>query len=261
MDRQKLIAHLVDDNEKCIGLAVTDAAKLAWKTNHVQVTGFYDPHEQKVAKSVLSLIPEVNVLTFGGYRQAERSRLVITPQFYLTEAVKSPVRVIEVKGNFDFVKVTHGDFLGSLLALGIKRNKVGDILCQDDGCQVIVASEVTDYILLNWKKVHQVPVKVLEIDPQQLVVEPERVKEIKTTVASMRLDAIAASGFGLSRTRMAREIRSERVKVNWKTISNPAYDINVGDILSVTGRGRVIVERVTGITKKGRTGLVLQRLI
>ncbi|NMB39162.1 MAG: photosystem II S4 domain protein [Firmicutes bacterium] len=261
MDRQRLTAHLVDDHEKSIALAVIDAAELAWKTNHVQVTCFYDPYEQKVAKSVLSLIPEVNVLTFGGYRRAERNRLAITPQFFLTEAVKLPIRVIEVKGNFDFVKISHRDFLGSLLGLGIKRNKVGDLLCQDDGCQVIVADEIADYILLNWKKVHQVPVRISEIDPQQLVVEPERVKEIKTTVASMRLDAIAASGFGLSRTKMAREIKGERVKVNWKVISNPAYDINVGDVLSVPGRGRVVVKRITGTTKKGRTGLILQRLI
>ncbi len=261
MDRQRLTSHLIDDAEIDIGFAVIDAADLAWKTNQVQVTDFYDPHAQKVAKSVLSAIPEVNVLTYGGYRQAERNRLVIAPQFYLIEMVESPIKVIKAKGNFGFVDVGHGDFLGSILALGIKRDKIGDILPQQNGCQVVVASEIADYILLNWNRVHQVSISITEIDPLQLAIEPERVREIKTTVASMRLDSVAASGFGISRSKMAREIKGERVKVNWKTINNPAFDISEGDVLAMVGRGRVVVERVTGTTKKGRTGLLLKRLI
>jgi len=109
--------------------------------------------------------------------------------------------------------------------------------------------------------VHEVSIDVREIDPEQIAVEPERVREIKATVASLRLDAVAAAGFGTSRTKIAREIKGERVKVNWKLVNNPAHEINPGDVLSIRGRGRVVVEQITGTTKKGRIGLVLKRMI
>lgn len=261
MDRQKLMSHLQGDRELEIGTLAIDAAELAWKTNREQVTDFMDPYEQKLAKSVLSGIPEVSVMSFGGHRQAERNRLVVVPQFYLTETIKAPIAVIEATGNFKFAQVNHRDYLGSLLALGIKREKIGDIIILDNGCQVVVAQELQDFLIQHWNQVHQVPIKVNEIDQEQLAIEPERVKEIKTTVASMRLDAIAAFGFSTSRTKMAREIKGERVKVNWKTVNNPAYEISENDVLSIRGRGRVIVEQVTGTTRKGRTGLILKRLM
>ncbi len=261
MDKQKLLSHLQGENEEAVGRIVVEAARLAWETNRSQVTDFFDPYEQRVAKSVLSGIPEVAYLAFGGYRKAERARLVVYPQFYLTETIDSPVRVLDVSGNFDFVNTKHGDFLGAVLGVGIKREKVGDVIVTDRGCQVVVAEEIADYLLQHWERVHQVPVTVVVIDEEQVSVEPERIKEIKTTVASMRLDAIAASGFGTSRTRMVREIKSERVKVNWKITTNPSHVVDAGDVLSIRGRGRVIVAEVRGETRKGRTSLLLQRLI
>ncbi|HKM17091.1 MAG: photosystem II S4 domain protein [Firmicutes bacterium] len=261
MDRERLIAHLKGEQERQIGIRVIDAAELAWKLNRPQITDFYDPYEQKVAKSVLSAIAEVGVMAFGGYNRAERSRLVIYPQFFLTEAIRSPIRVLQARGNLNFVEVKHGNYLGALVGLGLKREKLGDIICLADGCQVVAAAEVADYILQHWRYVHQVPVEVWEIDPEQMAVEPERVREIKATVASMRLDAVAAAGFGTSRTKIVREIKNERVKVNWKPITNPAHEIHLGDVLSVRSRGRVVVEQITSTTKKGRVGLVLKRMI
>ena len=100
-----------------------------------------------MAKSVLSAIAEVGVMAFGGYNRAERSRLVIYPQFFLTEAIRSPIRVLQARGNLNFVEVKHGNYLGALVGLGLKREKLGDIICLADGCQVVAAAEVADYIL------------------------------------------------------------------------------------------------------------------
>lgn len=149
--------------------------------------------------------------------------------------------------------------MGSILGTGLKRGKIGDILVQESGCQVIVAAEVADYLLSNWSQVGKVPITLKEIDEEQLAVEPERIKEIKGTVASLRLDAVAAEGFGTSRSKMVREIKAERVKVNWKPVSNPALSISQGDVLSIRGRGRVVVSEVGGTTRKGRTSIVLHR--
>lgn len=261
MDKERLTSHLRGDDELAIGAHIIDSAERAWQTNRPQITDFYDPYQVKVAKSVLDGIGEVASLFFGGYKRAERVRLVIYPQFYLTETIETPISVLEVTGNFQFQSVTHRDFLGAILGTGLTREKIGDLVCLQNGCQVVVAREVVDYLLQEWTGVHHVPVKIREIDEEQIAVEPERVKEIKCTVASLRLDAVASSGFGTSRTKMVRDIKGERVKVNWKIVNNPAQPIEQGTVISIRGRGRVVVEDVRGETKKGRISLLLKRLM
>jgi len=259
LDKEQLLGHLRGAAEQTLGRHILDLARQAWETNRPQRTDFYDPYERKVAQSVLGGIPEVGYMQQGGYKKAERARLVIYPGFYLIETIPSSLRVLEARGNFSFQDVTHGDYLGSILGTGLKRGKIGDILVLEGGCQAIVASEVGDYLLSNWTQVGKVAITLQEIDEEQLSVEPERIKEIKGTVASLRLDAVAAEGYGTSRSKMVREIKGERVKLNWKPVSNPALAISEGDVLSIRGRGRVVVSEVGGTTRKGRTSIVLHR--
>ena len=259
MNYEELLGHLRGEEEQSLGRHILDLAHRAWDTNRPQTTDFYDPYQRQVAQSVLGSIAEVGVLHQGGYKKAERARLILYPQFYLMETIPSPLRVIEAKGNFAFQDVSHGDYLGSILNIGLKRDKIGDLLVLDDGCQAIVAAEVADYVLSSWTQVHRVPITVREIDQEQLAVEPERIKEIRATVASLRLDAVAAEGYGTSRSKIVREIKGERIKLNWKPVSNPALSISEGDVLSLRGRGRVIVSEVGGTTRKGRTNIVLHR--
>jgi RNA-binding protein YlmH len=258
LNKEQLLGHLRGE-EQILGRHVLDVARQAWETNRPQTTDFYDPYERRVAQSVLGSIPEVGSLYQGGYKKAERARLVIYPQFYLVETIPSSLRVLEAIGNFSFKEVSHGDYLGSVLGTGLKRGKIGDILVLQSGCQIIVAAEVADYLLSNWTQVSNVTISLKEIDEEQLAVEPERIKEIKGTVASLRLDAVAAEGYGTSRSKMVREIKGERVKLNWKPVSNPALPISEGDVLSIRGRGRVVVSEVGGTTRKGRTSIVLHR--
>jgi RNA-binding protein YlmH len=95
-----------------------------------------------------------------------------------------------------------------------------------------------------------------EIAPRE-----ERIKEIRTTIASLRLDVVAAAGFGTSRSRMAEEIAADKVKVNWQDAKGASQAIKPGDVISMRGRGRVEVCEVLGQTKKGRTSILLKRFI
>src|SRR5690606_8803742 len=132
-----------------------------------------------------------------------------------------------------FDTLGHRDVLGAILALGIKREKVGDIIVTSRGAQAILASEVTDFVRDHLLRVGRAPVRVEVIDPERLEVEPGRVKEIRATVASLRLDAVARAGFGTARTKRVREIKAERVKVNWQAVRDPARPVEVGDVLSI----------------------------
>ena len=223
-------------------------------------TDFLEPPQLEQAQAVLHWKTGTRYQSFGGYHQAERRRLVIYPDYYLAETIQPALACLEVTadGSPEF---THRDYLGALLNLGLRREKIGDLLVQNSSCQMICHPDLEEYIRLNLTRVGSHPVTVQPIEPEQLTPPTLRAKEIRSTVASLRLDAVAALGFGESRTKMAREIKADRVRVNWKPVKNPDQVVNPGDVISIRGRGRVIFQELSGRSKKGRQGIVLTRLI
>lgn len=259
MDRKQLLTHLTDDAERLLGARALDLAEQAIKREAPVPTDFLDPREAEVVEGVLGSIPRVFFRSYGGYRQAERKRYLVFPDYYLVDLLETPISALEIRGDF-LQPPAHRVCLGALLGLGIERSQVGDLLPQDNGFQVLVARELQPFIEANFTRVGRTRITVEPIDFERLAVEPERVKDIRVTVASMRLDALAAAGFGTSRSKMAREIRAERVKLNWKLTTNPSAAVSEGDIISIRGRGRVHVESVQGETRKGRIAVHLKRM-
>ena len=261
MERERLLKHLQSPEERAVGSRLLDLAERALRDDKPTASDFLDPLGMQIAQSVLGSIPEISYRAYGGYPKAERRRLLIFPEYESVEYLEEPIAAIEITVDSKFDRTGHRDCLGALLGTGLERDKIGDIIVVDHGFQVVVAVEVVDYLATHLIHVGKAPVRVELIDPEQLQVAPERVKEIKATVASLRLDAVASSGFGVSRTRMARDIKAERVKLNWKPVRDPAHDVAEGDVLSIRGRGRVVVEEIQGTTRKGRIGVLLKRYI
>ena len=171
------------------------------------------------------------------------------------------IAAVEIRGNFLFDTATHRDFLGAILGGGIVREKVGDILLMgEQGAQVLIAPQLVSHLEMNLTQVRSVPVKAKQISLHELRVRPPRVKTLTTVEASMRLDAIASAGFSSSRSRIAGDIQSGEVKVNWKTITQASRSVNTGDLITIRGRGRVQVGDVN-TTKKGRYRVELTRYL
>lgn len=240
---------------------IDDLADAALKTQNPQWTDFLEPPEREQAEAALRWKTGVRFNSFGGYPKSERRRLVIYPDYYFAETIQPELAFLEITPTAPGVSPSHRDYLGALMGLGIHRHKLGDILVADGSAQLIVVPELADYIQMNLTTVSSYTVKVEGIDPEQLNLPNRREKEIRTTVASLRLDALAALGFGESRTKMARDIKAEKVKVNWKPTRSPDLQLNPGDVISMRGRGRVEFREITGQSKKGRIGVVLVRLI
>lgn len=221
---------------------------------------FLNLREQELLDTIFRQIDGIILRFDGGYRGAERKRGVVLPDFYGSDPVDTKLSALLIQGKFPN-EISHRDFLGSILGTGIERSKVGDILLVDGGAQVILDSDIKTFVLQNLSQVGSYKVDLSEIDLEQLISGEERVKEIKTTVSSLRLDSVAAQGFGMSRTAMAREIKSKRVKLNWQEIDSPSKEVALGDIISIRGRGRVEIDAIGGTTKKGRTHLTLKRYL
>ena len=259
MNRDKLLNLAATGEEREVVARVVDLAAMVQKTRRPRVTDFYDPYRSRLVIRVVESLPGLAAGIDGGYPVAERSRVLIFPHGLSREETETGLAFLEIKGNFRFVDVSHRDYLGALLGLGLQRDKLGDILVTGDGARVIVAREVADHITGGLASVGRVGVTVREITRAELDPPVPASKEIAVTVRSMRLDALAAHGFGLSRSKMVREITAGKIYLNWRPCVDPAARVNPGDLISARGRGRVEVAETGGKTKKDRINVTLKR--
>ncbi len=255
-----ILSFLNDQDDQELGERILDKVDLVKERNQEVAIKFLNPYQQKIAKKILKQISEINFKIDGGYYKAERKRILIFPDYLFPDHQTVPLVFYEIKGNFDFVSVSHRDFLGALLGLGIKRDYVGDIILHDDSTQIIVGSEIKDEIELNFNKVNEVPINIKEISREEINFKEENRKEILATVASMRLDAIISAGFGESRSRSSQYITSGKIKLNWKEVDNVSAEVEVGDMISFKGRGRLFVAEERGKSNRDRIKLKLERI-
>ena len=136
-----------------------------------------------------------------------------------------------------------------------------ETLVTADSVRILCDSKMAEYLLQNLTKIGAVGVSCEMADLADIAPREERCKEIRATVASLRIDSIAASGFGSSRSRAAADIAADKMKLNWQLVKSASQTVKEGDIISMRGRGRLEVAEVRGQTKKGRTVVVLKRYI
>jgi RNA-binding protein YlmH len=232
--------------------------------NTEQWTHFADPRQQQIARDLMRRFPGLKCSFFGGYPEAERVRICACPLSLPGRGEKEAISCLAIKGDYPKGVLTHRDFLGALLGLGIKREMVGDIIYQGgEKAFIFLVKELAPFVKINLQKAGRYSLEVEESEPELLREEllPRRIKEIRGTVASMRLDAVAGLGFGLSRSKIAPLIRGEQIKVNHQLVNRPSRLVNEGDVISLAGRGRLEVVEKKGESRKGRIHLLLFRII
>ena len=168
---------------------------------------------------------------------------------------------VQAEWNADFVQLSHRDVLGALMGLGIERGMLGDLLVAGGSVKILTDKKMAGFFLTDCHKIGAAAVKCQLTELDTIVPREERCKEISATVASLRVDSIAAAGFGTSRSRAAADIAADKLKLNWQSVKNVAQTVKEGDVISLRGRGRLEVTEVRGKTKKGRTGVQLKRYL
>lgn len=258
LPREELLK--IVENRDSVARAI-DQADQAIKTWEVILTDFLSPPELAETQQVFSRLTEVQLVAWGGYPQAERQRLGMARSEVPLEQFQVKVVALEVAGNFLFDTATHRDFLGAILGTGIVRDKIGDIIVLGErGAQAIVVPELVEFLEMNLTQVRSVPVKTQPIDLSELRIREPKKKELTTVEASLRLDAIASAGFGMSRSKMAELINAGDVRVNWKEVTQPSHQVKLGDLIAIRGKGRLEVGEVA-VTKKERYRIQLTRYV
>ncbi len=258
-DKENILTGLRGEDRE-LASRVLDLAYLVQKQHQVRFTDFCNPAQQQLLINRLVQIDGLAWQGNGGYPGAERQRLALYPD-YESDCPTGTV-CLEITGRFPGnVKPGHRDYLGALLGLGIKREKLGDILVNEQTAQVIVAEEIAGFVEANLNQVGSWRVQVNALSPEALHLPEQTVEEIHCTLASLRVDALAAAGYKMSRAKMAAEIKAQRLSLNWKVCLNPAASVKPGDVLSLRGKGRLKVIEAEGKSRKGRIFVLLNRLL
>ena len=240
---------------------IRELANLSYQRDIVTFSDFLNLNEQNMVNSLKQQFPQVIMENFGGYENAERQMVAFHPDA-LAFTWKYPVDCLKVEPkSLKFAEtLTHRDYLGALLNLGVDRSVVGDILVQENTAWFFCINKMTDFFLENLCRVRHTNILITKVDDPSEFPQP-KLESVSGTCASIRLDALISLAFKTSRSSMVSFIESGHVFVNGKLITSNGYEPKDGDIISVRGKGRFIYDGVSHQTKKGRYSVHISRYI
>lgn len=251
----------MDKKEELFCSRIQDLANTAYSRGIVTFTGFLSLNELHMVNSrnvkELGVTPE----SFGGYELAERQIAAFIPDA-LSYELHYPISCIRIinKGAKFSQKLTHRDYLGALINLGIDRSTLGDIIVRPECAYLFCLERMTDFILENLCRVRHTNVLPELVDEPGEFPGPE-FEKVTGTVSSLRLDSILAVAFKASRSSLVHEIETGNCFVNGKMITSNGYSIKEHDIISLRGKGKFQFLETTGQTKKGRCSVTLNRYV
>ena len=234
---------------------IRELAYLSYQRDIVTFSDFLNLNEQNMVSSLKQQFPQVVMETFGGYDNAERQMVAFHPDAlaftweYPIDCLKIEPKAIKFSEN-----LSHRDYMGALLNLGVDRSVIGDIIVQEKAAWFFCQSKMTEFFLENLCRVRHTNILITKVNDPEEFPHPN-LESINGTCASVRLDSLIALAFKASRSSMVSYIESGQVFVNGKLITSNGYEPKEGDIVSVRGKGRFIFDGVSHQTKKGRCGV------
>lgn len=231
---------------------LVELSETAYHRDIVTFSDFLNLNELHILHSTPKNLFSSPYETFGGYEYAERQMVAFLPGA-LCYAVTYPICVLRVSPlHAKYAEeLTHRDYLGAVLNLGIERSKIGDLAVQDKDCLIFCRDKIADFIAEQLTRVRHTMITAEKLEPEGFSYKPS-LQELSGTVASVRLDSILAIGFPMSRSKLTGYIEGGRVYVNGKLITSNGYHLKENDIISVRGMGRVIYGGILSETRKGR---------
>ena len=261
MDRNNIekIAHNPED--RMLLAKLWDKINAGMRKNIPANTCFLSPRELEMAKYLFGE-PE-DLYAFGGYGDAERKMLVYLPEYLEEDSLygeDSPcicLRASFYQGD----SLSHRDFLGALMGAGIGRETVGDICVGKSSCDFFVTAEIAPYILQNFLSAGRTKLSLQQIPLAEADIPEPEVKEIRDTLASLRLDSVISSGFRIGRSLAAQYVSAGKAAIDGLPCEKPDKQIPEGSKISVRGLGKIKLVQVNGRTKKDRISVVIHRYV
>lgn len=261
MDRGNIEKIAQTPEDKVLLAKVWDKINMGLRKNIPANTCFLSLRELDMTRYLFGNLE--GLYAFGGYGDAERQMLVYLPDYLDPAALTdddSPVVCLHAEF-YQGDSPSHRDFLGALMGAGIARETVGDICVGKGFCDFFVTAEIAPYILQNFTGAGRTKLHLTQIPLRQVEVAQTQTKEVKDTLASVRLDSVISSGFRVGRSVAAQHVTSGRVSINGLPCEKPDKAVEEGAKISVRGLGKIKLRAVNGQTKKGRISVVIDRYI
>ncbi|HIU66562.1 MAG TPA: RNA-binding protein [Candidatus Caccomorpha excrementavium] len=255
----------IEKEEQLFKKRMTELERLAEKRYCPVYSDFLNMNEISMLLSMNQELSRIPLTLFGGYEEAERKIACFHggepdgEDRMRTDFPITCLRIRPVNAKFSDA-LTHRDYLGAVLNLGIERGKTGDIIIREDAAFLFCCRGIAPFIRENLIQVKHTAVRAEEGDFEQSDIHPEY-REIKGTVSSVRLDSLISLAFGISRGGSADYIDAGKVFVNGRISLSGSRPLKEGDVISVRGLGRFIFSASGGVSRKGRLGVTLSKYI
>lgn len=240
---------------------LAELSRIAYTREIVTFSEFLNLNELNILHTTPKDMLLSQYKTYGGYGLSERQMAAFLPDALYYD-YQYPIQIIEISPvNRKFAEeLSHRDYLGAVMNLGIERCKLGDILIEDGKAILFAKEELAGYIMEHLTRIRHTTVKTSILSAFEDSYEP-RYEELKGTVASVRLDTVLSLAYPLSRSKITGLIEGARVFVNGKLVTSNGYRLKEGDILSVRKMGRIGYNSILSETKKGRYMVSIRKYI
>lgn len=267
MNKQDFLKDYKKQEDKMLLAQVLDKIEFVKTRGKLEYTDFLDMYQTSLVENFLKKIKFENYKLYGGYKDAERKVLIIYPEKYdeimleknYSKILKA-VRVTlpeEEKG-----KYSHRNYLGGIVKLGLKREKVGDILVSDTGADIIVMEDFSEILkkeLPSLTRFENSKIEIIEL--KDLRKKEIKIEDIKIIVPSLRLDNIVSDLARTSRSKAKQIIEQERVFINGQNETKLSKQIKLNDIITIRGKGRFVIKEFEGTTRSGRQVIVIEKYV
>lgn len=256
-----------DKDDKILLAQILDKAEMVEKKNKIEYTDFLDLAQIDLVQKFINKVKLENYMSYGGFEKAERKIFVFYPEKFnytvVEKNLSSIIQIIRIELPEDLKgKYTHRDYLGAVIKLGIERKKVGDIIVDSNGADIIVDKDIVKFLLENLGSLTRFSKSKITVENIEDL-RPVEIKkeEIEIIVSSMRLDNVISELARCSRNKALDIINQERVLVNFECEIKKTRQIKPGDMVTIRGKGRFFVREISGQTRSGRSVIKIDKFV
>ncbi|MBR0350941.1 MAG: hypothetical protein IJH76_03895 [Clostridia bacterium] len=267
MNKTELLNSYKRQEDKMILAQVLDKINLMQKTQKIESTDFLDMYQISLVESFLKKIEFSNFILFGGFEEAERKVLIVYPEKYTIEMIEKNydklLKIVRVElSDEEKGKYAHRNYLGGIVKLGLKREKVGDILVFEDGADIVTVNEFAEILKTELGTLTRFQnSKIEELELSKIRKLELKLEEVKIIVPSLRLDNFVSDLAKTSRSKAGEIIEQERVFVNGKSETKLSKQIKLNDVITIRGKGRFVIKEFKGNTRSGRTVVAVEKYV
>ena len=261
MDRSNIEKIARAPEERLLLAKLWDKINAGMRRNIPASTCFLSPRELELSRYLFGDADGLH--TFGGFDGAERQMLIYVPEYMeLDTLLEEDAPLCCLRATFFEEDIlSHRDFLGALMGAGIGRETVGDICVGKGYCDFFVTAEIAPYILQSFTSAGRTKLSISQIPLTEANIPEPEVKEIKDTLASLRLDSVISSGFRIGRSLAAQYVSAGKAAIDGLPCEKPDKAVAEGCKISVRGLGKIKLVSINGKTKKDRISVTIHRYV